>query len=372
MIRKLGFDKKLLKNIDYSIIFSLIVIAISGLLSIGAATLAFNDGSMQRVIFQGLWFIVSIFLFVIIISFDYNMIGGYYKIIYIVSNLLLVAVLLFGSVRNNAKAWLGIGPFGIQPSEFAKIAIIITIAKLLEDMEDINTFKNLFKIAMVSLIPMALIQLQPDTGTNLIFVMTILGMIFVAGLDLKFIYWSLFTAISSFALIWKLNILKEYQKNRILVFLKPEMDKLGAGYNAYLAKIAIASGKFFGIGLTNSGLTDGKFIPEAPTDFIFCVFAEKFGFIGTLLLLLAYLNIILKGINIAKSSKDKFGMYLTVGILSMFIFQILQNIGMDIGLMPITGIPLPLMSYGGSSLMTTIIAIALVINVGMRKQKINF
>ncbi|MCX7903556.1 MAG: rod shape-determining protein RodA [Caloramator sp.] len=372
MLTKLSVDKKIMKNIDYSIIFSMIFIVVSGIISIGAATLAFSQGNLQRLIFQSLFFIVAMAIFFLIILIDYNIIGGYYKILYSISIILLIAVLLFGSVRNNAKAWLGVGPLGIQPSEFAKIATIITIAKVLEDIENINTFKNLSKIAIIALIPMALIQLQPDTGTNLIFAMTILGMIFVAGLDLRFIYWTAIAGLTSFIAVWKLNILKEYQKNRILVFLKPEMDKLGAGYNAYLAKIAVGSGKFFGIGLFNAGLTDGKFIPEAHTDFIFCVFAEKFGFIGVLLLMLAYLNISLKGIYIAKNSKDRFGRFLVVGILSMFVFQILQNIGMDIGLMPITGIPLPFMSYGGSSLLTNVISIALIINVGMRKQKINF
>ncbi|SEF89624.1 rod shape determining protein RodA [Caloramator fervidus] len=372
MLSKLTFERKILKNIDYSIILSVLFITLSGLISIGAATLAFSEGNWQRIAFQFIWFIISSAVFIGVILIDYNIIGGYYKILYIISIILLIAVLLFGSVRNNAKAWLGVGPLGIQPSEFAKIATIITLAKVLDDIDNINTFKNLSKIALISLIPMALIQLQPDTGTNLIFAMTILGMIFVAGLDLRFIYWSLIAGITSFIAIWKLNILKEYQKNRILVFLRPEMDKLGAGYNAYLAKIAVGSGKFFGVGLFNSGLTDGKFIPEAHTDFIFCVFAEKFGFIGVILLFLAYLNIILKGINIARTSKDRFGMFLVIGILSMFVFQILQNVGMDIGLMPITGIPLPFMSYGGSSLLTNMISIGLIVNVGMRRQKITF
>ncbi|MCX7883475.1 MAG: rod shape-determining protein RodA [Caloramator sp.] len=369
-------NKKLFKNIDYSIIVSMISIVILGIITIASATLAItSDGISMSVlkttIFQIVYFIVSLGIGFFILTMDYNTIGSYYKILYAGSIFLLVVVLAVGSVRNNAKSWLGIGPFGIQPSEFAKITTIITLAKLMEDMDNINKPKNLIKLIIVSIIPMGLIQLQPDTGTNLIFFVTIMGMLFMAGLDLKFIYGGAIAVIISIIGVWELNILKPYQKDRILVFFRPEMDKLGKGYNALLAKTAIASGKFFGTGWAG-GLTNGKFIPESHTDFIFCVFAEKWGFLGSMILFALYLNIILKSIRIAKSSKDKFGFYMIMGIITMFLFQILQNIGMDIGLMPITGIPLPLVSYGGSSLLTSVISIALILNVGMRRQKINF
>jgi rod shape determining protein RodA len=261
---------------------------------------------------------------------------------------------------------------GIQPSELAKLIIIITLSKVMEEMENINKLKNLFKIAIIVIIPMGLIQLQPDLGTNLIFAITIFGMLFVAGLDLRIIYGGIITAVIGITAVWNSSLLKDYQRSRILVFLRPEMDKLGRGYNAIIAKTAIGSGQFFGMGLYNGIQTTGSFIPESSTDFIFSVFAEEWGFLGCIILLGLYLNIILKSIGIAKTSKDKFGKYLIVGIVTMLTFQILQNIGMDIGLMPITGIPLPFMSYGGSSLMTNVVSIALVLNVGMRRRKIKF
>jgi rod shape determining protein RodA len=367
------FNRKVLKNIDYSILLSMIVIVIIGLITISSATHAFReDGNVKTFITQIVWFVFSCSIGFFIMLIDYNTIGGYYKVLYIASIFLLILVLLVGSERNGAKAWLGVGSMGIQPSEFAKLVTIITLAKLLEDMENINTIKNLGKIAIFCLIPMGLIQLQPDTGTNLIFAVTIFGMLFAAGLNSKIIYSVFGTAVAAIGLIWQLNILKPYQKDRILVFLKPEMDKLGAGYNAMVAKTAIGSGQFFGMGLYNGRLTEGKFIPELHTDFIFSVFAEEWGFLGAIVLLLLYLNIILKAIKIAKTSKDKFGFYLVIGIITMFTFQILQNIGMDIGIMPITGIPLPFMSYGGSSLLTSVTSVALILNVGMRRQKINF
>ena len=369
-------NKKIFKNIDISVILCVIILGIIGITTIGSATItSTSDGlslsSLKSVIFQACFLIIALGIGFSILMVDYNTIGGYYKLLYILSILSLILVLVIGSVRNNAKSWLGIGPFGIQPSEIAKLVVIITVAKLLEEMDNINTLKNLGKIAIVVLIPMGLIQLQPDTGTNMIFFITIFGMLFAAGLDIRIILGGLGAASVSIAALWKFNIIKSYQKDRILVFFRPELDRLGKGYNAMLAKTAIGSGKFFGTGLY-SGLTNGKFLPESSTDFIFCVFAEKWGFLGAVILLILYFNIIIKSIAIAKTSKDKFGFYLTIGIITMFSFQILQNIGMDIGLMPITGIPLPFLSYGGSSLLTSAISIALILNIGIRKQKINF
>lgn len=362
-------DKKMFKNLDYGLLFSMIVIAIMGIITISSATKAFSiGGSPQKFYIQILWLLISCFVGFMVLLFDYNTIGGYYKIIYLGSVSLLVLVLLVGSVRNNAKSWLVIG----QPSELAKLAIIITLAKIMEEMENINTPKNLLKIAIIVIIPMGLIQKQPDLGTNLIFAVTIMGMIFVAGLDLKIICGGIITAVVGITIVWNFNILQEYQRNRILDFLRPERHPLGSGYNGIVAKTAIGSGQFFGMGLYNGIQNTGSFIPESSTDFIFSVFGEEWGFLGCIILLGVYLNMLFKCIKIAKNSKDKFGKYLIVGIVTMFAFQILQNIGMDIGLMPITGIPLPFMSYGGSSLLTNVISIALVLNVGMRKQKINF
>lgn len=361
-------NKKIFKNLDYGILFSVITIVIIGIITIGSAT----STSSSNFKYQIAWLIVSIPIVFALLLIDYNTIGGYYKVIYFVSIVMLVLVLLFGSERNGAKSWLGIGPFGGQPAEFAKLATIIALSKIMEEMENINTFKNLSKIAIYILIPMVLIQLQPDAGTNMIFAVTMLGILFVAGLNLKFLYGVGITGIVGVAVLWQFDILDAYQKNRILVFLKPELDKLGHGYNAIMAKMAVGSGMFFGMGWNKGNLAGGNFIPESHTDFIFSVFAEEWGFLGVLVLLILYMNIILKSVRIARTAKDKFGTYMVVGILTMITFQILQNIGMDIGLMPITGITLPFMSYGGSSLLTNLISIALILNVSARRQKIDF
>lgn len=364
--------KRLLRQIDYSIILSMLIITFFGIITIADATLADSGGSIKTFLSQIMWFIGALVLGAIIISIDYNTIGSYYKVLYVLSNIMLVLVLVVGSNRKGHKSWLGIGQMGIQPSEFAKVVIIIVVAKLLEDMDNVNKFKNFIKIAIYTLIPMVLIQLQPDSGSNIIFFCVVFGMIFVAGLDLRFILGGT-GAITAFILaIWKFNILKQYQKDRIMVFFNPATDKQGSGYNAIMAKTAVGSGQFWGLGYFNKGLTDGKFVPEAQTDFIFSAFAEKWGFIGCFILLLLYFNIIIRSIGIAKRSKDKFGKYMVIGIVTMMIFHILQNMGMNIGITPITGIPLPFMSYGGSSLISNVISIALIINVGIRKQIIDF
>lgn len=367
---------KRLKQIDFSIVFSMLAICAIGIYTIKSAT-----GTNTLSITQGMWLIISCIIGIGVLLVDYTTIGSYYKLLYILSVALLVLVLLVGSVRNNAKSWLGFGGIGGQPSEFAKVVIIITLAKMMEEMEDINSWKNIAKLGVVALIPMILIQLQPDTGTNLIFAVTIFAMLFIGGLNSKVVWGvvgTVVTAVLGAYIIIEQNLdqyltfLRPYQWNRIRVFFHPETDIMNTGMDAYYAKLAIGSGMFYGRGLAETDLVNGNFISESHTDFIFSVFAEEWGFLGCAILLLLYLNIIVRSIKIARSSNDKFGYYMIIGIISMLTFQVFQNIGMDIGLMPITGIPLPFVSYGGSSLLTNVISIALILNVGIRRQKLKF
>ncbi|MEG0371421.1 MAG: FtsW/RodA/SpoVE family cell cycle protein, partial [Clostridium sp.] len=240
------FNKnRMLKHIDYGIVSSVIVLVIIGLMTISSATHAFSDnGDTKKLIMQAAFTVVSLIIAAVIISIDYNTIGGYYKIFYVIGVLSLIIVLIFGSERNGAKAWLGVGQFGIQPAEFFKIVMIITIAKVLEEIENINTLKNFGKIVLVAILPMILIQIQPDTGTNMIFAVTIFGMIFYAGLDKKIIWGGFFTVIVAVSAVWFFDILQNYQKHRVLVFLNPELDMSGVGYNAHMAKTAIGAGIF--------------------------------------------------------------------------------------------------------------------------------
>ena len=367
---------KRLKEVDFSIVLSMLAICAMGIYTIKSAT-----GTYTLSITQAVWLLISCTIGVVVLMVDYTTIGSYYKVLYIFSVFLLVLVLLVGKVRNNAKSWLGFGGIGSQPSEVAKIVLIIALAKMMEDMDDINSFKNLAKLGAYALIPMILIQLQPDTGTNLIFVVTIFAMLFIGGLNSK-VVWGVVAGVgtavlAAFIIIEQnldqyLTFIQPYQWNRIRVFFYPETDIMNAGMDAYYAKLAIGSGMFYGRGLEQTDLVNGNFISESHTDFIFSVFAEEWGFFGCAILLLLYLNIFIRAIKIARSSNDKFGYYMIIGTVSMLAFQVLQNIGMDIGLMPITGIPLPFMSYGGSSLLTNVISLALILNVGLRRQKLKF
>lgn len=367
-----NFDKKAFKTLDYNILATAVAISVFGIITVSSATNAFRGGSPKMFISQIAALVISLILGFIVLNMDYNMIGNYYNFIYVAANLLLVAVIFVGTNVNGHKSWLRLGPMSIQPSEFAKLATIIAIAKVMEQMDNINTWKNLLKIAIYAAIPMFLIKKQPDTGTDIIFAAIIVGMMFSAGLNIKLLIGGMIAGVVGIFAALKAGVFKQFQVQRLLVFLHPDQDTQNYGYNAYLAKIAISSGKFFGKGLYNGELTAGNFIPYCYSDFIYSVYGEEFGFLGSVIILVLYLNLVIRSLKIAKHSKDKFGTYITVGIVAMIVFQIFENMGMDIGLMPVTGIPLPFMSYGGTSLITNMVSIALVLNVGMRRKKIFF
>jgi len=365
------FDKKQLKNLDFVIFITLITIILLGIVIIGSATHIFDGGSLRFIKTQIIAFVIGLIAMFFIIMVDYNEIGKYYKLIYIINIIMLFAVLAIGVTKKGAQSWITIGGFGFQPSEFAKIAVIITLAKHLEDKEGkLNTIRDIIPILIHIGIPIILILLQPDLGTALVFIVILIGMLFAAGLNTKFIYGGMGAGLAFIPIAW--NFLKDYQKKRILVFLNPNLDPLGSGYNVIQSKIAVGSGQFFGKGLFQGTQNKLNFIPEKHTDFIFSVLGEELGFIGTVSLLILYLILITRSLRIARLAKDSFGSLIVVGVISMIVFQIFENMGMAIGIMPVTGIPLPFMSYGGTSLIAYMMGIGLVLNVGMRRQKINF
>ncbi|TZE82241.1 rod shape-determining protein RodA [Calorimonas adulescens] len=365
-------DKKLIKNIDYFLLLSIYLICAIGIVAISSATHVQETGSYSMVIRQILWLAIGTVAFIIIISLDYNLIGSYSTYIYFLNLILLLLVMVIGHKSNGAQSWIQLGSFMLQPSEFAKIAIIVTLSKYLSGKEGpLNNLKDILTVGFHVGLPFLLIFIQPDLGTALVFIAIMIGMLFIFGIDFRWIVVGGLTIAVATPLIW-LFALKEHQKWRILTFLNPSLDPLGYGYHAIQSKIAIGSGMITGRGLFNGTQTQLDFLPEAHTDFIFSVVGEELGFIGTMTVVILYFIIVYRIIRIAMNAKDKFGMYICVGVVSMLLFQIFENIGMTIGLMPITGITLPFMSYGGSSLLANMLAIGLVINVGMRRQKINF
>lgn len=371
MLEKLKINSKLLKELDFSIIIVSIIIVLFGSINIYSATRL--KVGMSQFKLQISWLFVSLIVLYIILLIDYTILMNYAGLIYWASIILLVINDTLGKVTNGARSWIAIGNRGIQPSEFAKIAMIIMLAKALQDMEgNINDVRNFFKLMLIALLPMSLIIIQPDMGMTMVSFFIVLGIFFIAGLDSKVILWGLGAVVLLIAGVWNSGIMPTYWKTRLTIFLNPEADELGAGMQLMSSLIGIGSGGILGKGFLKGTQVSGGFILESHTDFIFAVLGEEWGLLGAIFLLALYLFIAIRFIKIAKESKDIFGTIITVGVISSFMFSILQNIGMNIGIMPITGITLPLMSYGGSSILTNFMSIALVLNIGMRKKKINF
>ncbi|MBC8060165.1 MAG: rod shape-determining protein RodA [Clostridiaceae bacterium] len=372
-MNKFKVDKKLLKYLDISIIIVVILIVMFGTLNIFSVTQPINKAyiSFKALRLQSVSFILGIAIMYIVLTFDYTIIGAYAGLFYWSSILILLVNRIVSAATFGQANWISIGPVTFQPSEIAKLALIIMIAKKLDDMDSkINNVKNFSIIMIYALIPVALIL--PDMGLTMVIFYTVLGIVFVAGLDLKVIFGGLAALIASIGLIWNTSILGDYQKDRLTSFINPTADPLGASYQLVQSKIAIGSGGLTGFGFMHGPRVGGGFVPFASTDFIFTVVCEEWGLLGAGFLFLLYAILIYKFIKIAKNAKDTFGSLICVGIISYFIFSIIQNAGMTIGIMPISGITLPFMSYGGTSLMANFIAVGLILNVGMRKKKINF
>jgi len=365
-------DKKLLKNLDVGILISVILLFIIGLVAISSATGVAHGGSLRHVKIQSVAFLLGTIAMIITLFFDYNTFGELSKVIYIVSILLLVAVLIFGVEVKGSKSWFDLKVVNFQPSELVKIGFIISFAKFLEKREEnLNSLKGVLSAVLYIIPIVGLIILQNDFGTALVFIFFIAFMLFAAGISYKYVVGAIVLGILSFPLLWY-YVFEDYQRKRILVFLNPEMEPLGRGYHVIQSKIAVGSGQFWGKGLYQGTQNNLGFIPERHTDFIFSVIGEEMGLIGSLAVILLFMLLLMRCIYIANISKDSFGKYICVGVMAMFLFHVLENIGMTIGMMPVTGIPLPFVSYGGSSLVTNLIAIGLVLNVGMRRQVIRF
>ena len=373
ILSKLKIDRKLLRELDFKVVITIIFISAFGALNIYSAT--YMKYGIYYLRAQLMWLVLGLFVTYIILCVDYAVLQNYAPILYWMSVVLLVIndTLFRGEVVNGASSWLRIGSVGIQPSEFAKLAMIIMLSKKISDMDGhINNIKNFAILAGYALLPMLLIVIQPDMGMTMVCFFIVLGIFFVAGLDLKVIGWG-FAGVTGFiAIIWNLSLMPTYWKNRLISFINPGADELGAGLQLAQSKISIGSGALLGKGFMKGTQVSGGFIPEASTDFIFAVVGEEWGLLGSVALVSLFGYVIFKFIDIAKTSKDLFGSMLCVGIISTLGFSILQNIGMTIGIMPITGITLPFMSYGGSSMLTSFMGVALVLNVGMRRKKINF
>ena len=339
----MDFYRKVLTKLDYSLLLSIAIIVGISLFVLQSAT-AHLAGSY--VLKQLVWVGVGLGVILITLRFDYTILKKYYKHLYVLNILFLLAVYLFGNDGKGARSWFRIGGFGIQPAEIGKIILIICLAQFLVERKDkLRTFKDLMVVFIYTAIPTLLVLIQPDLGTALVYVAIMIGMLYIAGANWKLLT-TLFGGGIAVALgyiwgIWKYgwpSPIKPHQLNRFLVLFDPNIDKQGIGWNVRQAKIAIGNGGLLGQGLGSGSQSTGKFLPEQWTDFIFAVFAEELGFIGVAVLLLLFLWMLYRCLRIAMSAKDLFGSLMAVGVLTMYLFHIVENVGMNIGLMPVTGI----------------------------------
>ncbi len=361
-------DRRLLTNFDLILAGLVIVVCLLGIMNIYSATTPYKVIGTAYYIKQLYWMLAGITISMLVCSVDYHILEDLSYWFYGFLILLLLAVLLFGRSSMGAKRWLNLGLFNIQPSELMKIVIIITFARFFNNFHSVGglTIRDvLFPLGILAL-PAALIMKQPDLGTAVLVILIATSMTFYIGLRWTTIVSFVCVTIPVIWLGWA-HFLRPYQKNRVLDFLNPERSRLGSGYHIIQSKIAVGSGGIAGKGFIKGTQSQLRFLPEQHTDFAFSVFAEEWGFVGCLLLIVVYMSLVLWGLNIARRCNDRFGGLLAVGVTSMLFWHIVINMGMVIGLFPVVGVPLPFFSYGGTSMITSMVGIGLLQNVSMRR-----
>jgi rod shape determining protein RodA len=359
-----------LKQFDYLLFILVISLSVFGIIVLGSATNSMSDGpKMMKT--QIISLIIGLVLIIIINILDYKIFRILGLLFFIATTFLLVYVLIKGIGERSwgSRSWISIPVFGsMQPSELAKIAFILTTAIFLERLKENSQIRDAVKLILYSALPIGLILLQPDYGTAIVFIFIFSVMLYVFGIRYRYIMISLGAMIFSLPFIW-FFLLNDERKNRIREFLFPGFDPLGASYQVDRAKMAIGSGRLFGSGLYNGMQTQNASVPVFESDLIFTVIGEELGFIGTMIIVILSFAILLRCIHIARNSRDTFGSLIVCGVIGMLGFNFIENIGMCIGLLPVTGLPLPFISAGGSAMLTNCIAIGLVMSVSMRRKK---
>ncbi len=363
---------KLLKNTEWAILIVSVLLTIIGLIALFSATQSTDYEEFGK---QIKWILISIPFFVLAAMIDYNVIVKFSTLGYIIIIGLLIGVLFMAPI-SGARSWYKItDSLSFQPSEIGKIITILFLAFLLNKMQlkgrnEINKIWKLVIFLIFAAIPVGLIVIEPDNGTAIAYLFAILFMLFVSGIDKKYIILAMILFAIAVPVVY--NHLPAYALKRIEMFLNPDLDPRGYGYNIKQSKLAVGSGELLGMGLLKGNQTQLGFLHPKTTDFIFSVIGEEMGFVATGAITILYIVLVTKAIYVAKTAKDNVGSYIAIGIAGMFFFHMAENIGMTIGLLPITGVPLPFVSYGGSSLITNFICIGLLLNISSRRQKAIF
>jgi rod shape determining protein RodA len=354
------FDRRTFQSFDYLLPFDLALLLGLGVTLIASAS---SEGHYQR---QLVWAAAAVVMAISVSAIDYRKLSDRGYELWAVTMLVLVAMLFFAPLTANARSWISIGPFGLQPSELAKVAVILALAHYFAE-RDARPFgwRGLLVPGILAAVPFVLVALQPDLGTASTFLPVMAGIAWVAGIR----YGTAARLAAAAAAVAPLGyfLLEEYQRNRLFTFINPDADPLGAGYQIVQSKIAVGSGGLFGRGLFSGSQSQLQFLPAQHTDLVFAVLGEELGFLGVAAALGLYLLLLLRVLQTARLARDRVGTYIATGVAALLAYHLLVNVGMVIGFAPITGIPLPLLSYGGSSALATGIAIGLVISIRTRR-----
>lgn len=367
------FDRRLLEHFDWALVVIVTMISLIGFLSIYSAS---NSYGMDTLYFQKqiIWFYLGLILMFGTTLIDYRLLGrlSFWFHMFLICLLILVLFYGAGGPGSRVNRWLKLGPFFLQPSEFVKFTLVMYLAHYFRESRRINNigFRELVWPVTVTIIPLALILKQPDLGTGGILLLVVAPMIYFVGLRHKVLFITIGIGLVSMPFAW-FFLLKPYQQNRILTLINPEMDPLGKGYQIIQSKIAVGSGTLWGKGFLEGTQARLNFLPARHTDFIFAVFTEEWGFLGGVVLVFLYIVLILWCLKYVGKTRDRSGTILTVGVTAILASQILINISMVLGLLPIVGMPLPFMSYGGSAMLSQMLGIGLILNVRMRRYDIN-
>jgi rod shape determining protein RodA len=362
-------DRRIVYHFDWQVVVLTLVLATIGLLAVISAS---HGGPHQRIfsplaVRQLLWIAMGTVAMVSAAVFDYRALGRYAYVIYVASLVVLGLVLLTGHSTGGARRWLSLGIFALEPSELLKLALIILLAHMLKERPLAGglRLRNLVAPSICVAIPMLMIMKEPDLGSALLLLLVFATLVFAAGLNLRTMGGILLAVALAAPVAW--HYLKPYQRERIVSFINPQADPLGAGYHIIQSEIAVGSGGPWGKGFLQGTQGRLNFLPEQTTDFIFSVFAEEFGFGGSLALLAVYMLLISHGFWIVRQCKDRFGAMLALGVVATVFWQVTINIGMASGILPVVGITLPLVSYGGSSLIVMMAELGLLISVNVRR-----
>jgi len=368
---KLGMqvqERTFLKRIDWNLALYIVALNFVGLINLYSATHGPQSTTLNLFMIQSVWLLFGWIVFFIVTLFDYDYLKRISYFIYMLNIVALTLVPFIGKSFYGAKRWLSLGFANYQPAETMKIALILVLARALagKSKPDGLGIRDLIFPLTLTLVPFALIAKQPDLGTAIMVFAIFASMVIFVGIKRSVVISAVVIGIGVFYVGWNFG-LKEYQKNRIETFLNPGKDPRGTGYNSIQSKIAVGSGKIVGRGFRKGTQSQLEFLPERHTDFIFSVLSEEFGFVGSLTTVVFFVFLLLAMIRIAQQARDKFGVLLVVGVLSYLFFHAFVNIGMVLGLLPIVGVPLPLLSYGGSSLLATMVCLGLASSVAYRK-----